>query len=262
MDAVKLLNTGRTVKAMEDRPSAYKVYASGRLPRFAPRGLTPFRQSPSTSQPAAQTTLFEAPQATTAEPAAEKAFARGPWRRTVGFCKDLVQRNAFARNEEAPTAVTAAVVEECKKEALPVVPVQPLQPVIPPSPLTQVATAAEKAHARGGIWTRTVRSCKRFVQRYVLGRKGRPIAGSTVQTELALEKVTVLRNDLNEDDLEVVLVERKEGTSEKPLARLTKMEMTAEAWSRLTAPFRKKSSESAGNPKAETKSSPELSAPV
>ena len=63
-----------------------------------------------------------------------------------------------------------------------------------------------------------------------------------MQTELALEKVTVLRNDLNEDDLEVVLVERKVGTGEKPLARLSRMEMPGEAWIRLTAPFRKKSS--------------------
>jgi hypothetical protein len=66
---------------------------------------------------------------------------------------------------------------------------------------------------------------------------------------LALEKVTVLKNDLNEDNLEVVLVERKVGTGGKPLARLSKMEMTGEAWFRLTAPFRKKNSESAISPK-------------
>jgi hypothetical protein len=76
-----------------------------------------------------------------------------------------------------------------------------------------------------------------------------------------LEKVTVMRNDLNEDDLEVVLVERKGGTGGKPLARLSRMEMTGEAWSRLTAPFRKKNSENAFSPKAETTVSPELSAP-
>ncbi len=71
-----------------------------------------------------------------------------------------------------------------------------------------------------------------------------------------------MRNDLNEDDLEVVLVERKVGTGEKPLARLSKMEMTGEAWIRLTSPFRKKGSENAFSPKEETKASPELSAPV
>ena len=70
------------------------------------------------------------------------------------------------------------------------------------------------------------------------GTSGPPRA--SVQAELALDKVTVMRNNLNEDDLEVVLVERKVGTGEKPLARLSKMEMTGEAWLRLTAPFRKK----------------------
>jgi hypothetical protein len=58
----------------------------------------------------------------------------------------------------------------------------------------------------------------------------------------------------------VVLVERKVGTGEKPLARLSKMEMTGEAWTRLTAPFRRKGHENAFSPKEEAKPSPELSA--
>jgi hypothetical protein len=59
-----------------------------------------------------------------------------------------------------------------------------------------------------------------------------------------------------------VLVERKVGTGQKPLARLSKIEMTGEAWLRLTAPFRKKSNGNAFSPKEETKPSPELSAHV
>jgi hypothetical protein len=98
-------------------------------------------------------------------------------------------------------------------------------------------------------WKQITHVYKRWVQRIVFGRKGRPVHRPTVQTELALEKVTVLKNDLNEDNLEVVLVERKVGTGGKPLARLSKMEMTGEAWFRLTAPFRKKNSESAISPK-------------
>jgi hypothetical protein len=96
----------------------------------------------------------------------------------------------------------------------------------------------------------------------IYGRKRREIHGTGVQTELALEKVTVLRNDLNEDDLEVVLVERKVGTGAKPLARLSRLEMTGEAWIRLTAPFRKKDSESGAGVGEETKSSAEVSAHV
>jgi hypothetical protein len=52
------------------------------------------------------------------------------------------------------------------------------------------------------------------------------------------------------------------GTGQKPLARLSKIEMTGEAWLRLTAPFRKKSHGNAFSPKEETKPSPVLSAHV
>ena len=163
--------------------------------------------------------------------------------------------------EQPPAAVKATVVEARKSAAPPVETVKPSQPVVSKSPFAQDAKTSKMACARG-VWRRSVSFCKRLVQRFVFGRKGRPVHETTVQTELALEKVTVMRNDLNEDDLEVVLVERTVGTGEKPLARLSKMEMTGEAWNRLTAPFRKKSSENAFSPKAETKPSPELSAPV
>ena len=169
-----------------------------------------------------------------------------------------VQTSLF---EQPPTAVKAAVVEAHKSAAPPVETVKPSQPVVSKSPFAKDAKISQKACARG-TWRRTASFCKRLVQRFVFGPKGRPFHEATVQTELALEKVTVMRNDLNEDDLEVVLVERKVGTGEKPLARLSKMEMTGEAWSRLTAPFRKKNSENAFSPKAETTVSPELSAPV
>ena len=51
----------------------------------------------------------------------------------------------------------------------------------------------------------------------------------------------------------------------KPLARLSKVEMTGDAWNKLTAPFRKKSNEGEGaaSPEAEAKEeAPELSARV
>lgn len=161
--------------------------------------------------------------------------------------------------EQPPEAVKATVVETRESVIPPVGPVIPSQPVVSASPFSEGAKLPKKSYVRG-TWKRTAIFCKRLVQRFIFGRKGRPVHKATVQTELALEKVTVLRNDLNEDDLEVVLVKRKVGTGEKPLARLSKMEMTGEAWTRLTAPFRKKNSESAISPKAETKPSPELSA--
>ena len=49
-----------------------------------------------------------------------------------------------------------------------------------------------------------------FLQRWTARRKMSPFQGHTVQTELALEKVRVVRNDLSDDDLEVIPVGRKE----------------------------------------------------
>jgi hypothetical protein len=39
--------------------------------------------------------------------------------------------------------------------------------------------------------------------------KASPLQSATVQTELGLDKVKVIRNDLSEDDLEVVMIEKK-----------------------------------------------------
>ena len=132
--------------------------------------------------------------------------------------------------------------------------------IAPPEPVVSKSPFAPVAPCTGSTWTQMVSTCTSMVERLVFGGKGRPVHRATVQTELALEKVTVLRNDLNEDDLEVVLVERKVGTGEKPLARLSRLEMTGAAWIRLTAPFRKKDNENAFSPKATAKGPPELSA--
>jgi len=227
MNLLCLLTKGRTFKDMADRPGAYKLLDSSTLPKYGAAKRLPSRWSHSAPQ-TAQASLFD----------------------------------------QQPKTVKPTVVEAHKSVTPPVEPVEPVKPsvsVASPSPFAQVAKkeakTSEMPFARG-TWNRTVKFCRAIVQRFIFGRKGRPVRGPTVQAELALEKVTVMRNNLNEDDLEVVLVERKVGTGEKPLARLSKMEMTGDAWLRLTAPFRKKNSENAFSPKAETKPSPELSARV
>ena len=224
MNPLCLLSKGRTFKDMTERPGAYKMLASSALPKYT-AGKRPPSRRPHPAPQTAQTSLFEQP----------------------------------------PKAVKATVVE-APRGALPLVEaVKPSQPAVSRSPFAEAAKKDDKTSGKPsatGTWKRTTRFCKELMQHLVFGHKGRPVHGPTVQTELALEKVTVMRNNLNEDDLEVVLVERKVGTGEKPMARLSKMEMTGEAWLRLTAPFRKKNSENAFSPKAETKPSPELSARV
>jgi hypothetical protein len=44
-----------------------------------------------------------------------------------------------------------------------------------------------------------------------LAQERRPFQSPAVQTELALDKVKVMRNDLSEDDLEVVMIDKKSG---------------------------------------------------
>src|SRR5271156_1864268 len=132
--------------------------------------------------------------------------------------------------EQPPKTVQAPVVEAPQSVAPPA---EPPKPIISKSPFAQGADISKRPLARG-TWLRTVGFYKKLVRRFVFGPNGRPVHGPTVQPELALEKVTVMRNNLNEDDLEVVLVERTVGTGEKPLARLSKMEMTGEGWLRLT----------------------------
>ena len=163
---------------------------------------------------------------------------------------------------EQPAAAAKATLVDTPKAAAPAVePVKRPNPFVSPRPTAQPVKPIGRPCA-SDTWKQAVALGKDLVRRFLFGRKRRLVHGPTVQTELALEKETEMRNNLDEDDLEVVLVERKVGTGEKPLARLSKMEMTGEAWIRLTAPFRKKNSDSAFDSKAEAKPSPELSARV
>jgi hypothetical protein len=59
-------------------------------------------------------------------------------------------------------------------------------------------------------WRRLVEFCGRIAQRWSGPRKTSPFQNSTVQTELELAKVKVVRNDLSDDDLELVPVAKNE----------------------------------------------------
>jgi hypothetical protein len=92
----------------------------------------------------------------------------------------------------------------------------------PDGPKPGVQTEAPKAAsveqasrpAEGGnpaappIWKSAIQGLARIWKR-LARRKAAPFGSPTVQTELALDKVTVIRNDLSEDDLEVVAAEKK-----------------------------------------------------
>lgn len=235
MSPICLLTKGRSSKDTASRPDAYKVLAKCNEPKFG------HRVKPS------------APAAPDPEAPAQMSLS------------------APAKPEEAAPAPAPVVEQAAAEPVAPDAPVAAVEPAAPPvaEPVPEPAPELSKSPFAPGakrsprltfrdFCKRPYRFCKRLVQRFVFGRKGRRIQKPSVQTELALDKVTVMRNDLNEDDLEVVLVQREVGRGDKPLARLSRMDVPAEAWNRLTAPFRKKGG--AASPKAETKPSPELGA--
>jgi hypothetical protein len=229
MNPLCLLTKGRTFKDMTDRSGGYKVLGASGLPKYSNSKGGPTRRW-HTSEPAvqsAQPNLFDAP----ARPAQE-----------------VIKES----NKEAAMPIQEA--KAMKAEA-------PAKGPIKASPFSADAkTAAPTAAKDPGPVRKATGFCRKLWHQFIYGRNPGPFRSPSVQPELALEKVTVLKNNLSEDDLEVVLVERKVGTGEKPLARVSKMEMTGEAWLRLTAPFRKRHSESAPNPKMGKAASPELSA--
>jgi len=59
-------------------------------------------------------------------------------------------------------------------------------------------------------WRRVVEFCGRIALRWSGPRKTSPFQNATVQTELELAKVKVVRNDLSDDDLELVPVAKNE----------------------------------------------------
>jgi hypothetical protein len=84
---------------------------------------------------------------------------------------------------------------------------QPKPPVTAPAP--QPPALAPQPVQRQPVWNRVVVVCREFLLRWTASGKTSPFQARTVQTELALEKVTVIRNDLSEDDLEVIPAGKK-----------------------------------------------------
>jgi len=84
---------------------------------------------------------------------------------------------------------------------------------VPPPEQAPGVTPAPKHQPR---WTRLAA----WASQWRPWRKEPPLQTPAVQTELELDKVKVIRNDLSEDDLEVVVIDKKAGKkTEKPVER-------------------------------------------
>ena len=87
---------------------------------------------------------------------------------------------------------------------------QPQPPVVAHAPRPPAPAVASQQVQYKSVWNRLVDVCRGFLRGWTAERKVSPFGGRTVQTELALEKVKVVRNDLSEDGLEVIPVVKKE----------------------------------------------------
>jgi hypothetical protein len=179
MNAWNLLNKGHTIKGFNSRPNAYKLAIRGVAPNFLAGKIqspTPPHRACKTSQP----TFFDIPNPPAPEPSpapappvqAPQPVHRQPlWNRLATTCRELVQ-------QWSPGGARLQHRERC---------------------------------IRLLCRLRAVTSvCRTALQHSTASRKASPFVARTVQTELALDRITVVRNDLSEDDMEVIRVVKKE----------------------------------------------------
>jgi hypothetical protein len=179
MNPLSLLTKGSTIRGLKERPGPYKLLDKSGLPNFSgPKSPAPTTSHPepenrsSGSQPA----LFEGPQ----PQSAAEAPAQAP-----------VELSVARRGAAVPPGVVGGGVT-------------------PPEPAAATAAPQDKP-SKPRLWSRLAGRLAEWARQWMPWRKERPFQKAAVQTELALDKVKVIRNDLSEDDLEVVAIDKKAG---------------------------------------------------
>jgi hypothetical protein len=203
MNPMSLLTKGRTIGGMKERPGRYKLLANSAFPNFSgPKN--PFPTTPHPEPEKTQTALFEQ-----AKPAPQPA--KEEVRPAVTKASSLVEKSPFARasalgrsfadkatDKTADKAMAKAEVKVKKKEE--------------PEPKKPVRVVPKQDQpAKPPLWSHLATIPTGWMDKWMPRRKTPPFPSATVQTELALEKVKVIRNDLSEDDLEVVMIDSKVG---------------------------------------------------
>jgi hypothetical protein len=171
----------RMIKGGKDRAGTYKLPKGATLPNFSPNKqagpptVSHSRPEPQISQPA----LFNHPEEQPVVPIQPPAQKPG----------------------RAATPLAAA-------------PLAPAQPVSAGGAGAHdgkaVGSLGPKASPGPGVWNRSAGWFSGLFHRWNVKRKTSPFQGRSIQTELALDKVVVARNDLSEEDLEVVPVGKKQ----------------------------------------------------
>jgi hypothetical protein len=131
-----------------------------------------------------------------------------------------------------PANAQSAILEQPPLKAMRPDPV-PKVPAVPsvPAPAPKPAPVPPKAPApandqpsKPGLWSRLAEIPSGWKRPWNPWHKAPPFQSPTVQTELALDKVRVIRNDLCEDDLEVVMLDKKTGKKREKPAQVDEVE--------------------------------------
>jgi hypothetical protein len=191
MNPISLLTKGRTIGGLKERPGRYKLLGNSVLPNFS----GPKNPFPTTTHPMpekAQSGHFDQPRKA-AEPQKEEASS------------GLVKSSPFAK------AAVGKLSEKRKQK----------DPELPKSPgVVRVQDQTPKPR----LWSHLAVIPSGWMDKWMPRRKAQPFTRATIQPELALEKVKVMRNDLSEDDLEVVTIAKKTGNKVGKPAQSEKVE--------------------------------------
>jgi hypothetical protein len=208
MSLLRLLATGKSLVGMPDTNSRYRMRTRNLLPKFG-SAKNPFAPPPPS---------LEAPGGT-ASPSPAKLqtgslFEPAP--------PEAAKPVAIKEPKTSPRR-PAAIVAPTKAEARPVTSAAPAMPSAKPG--------------RWAGWVKKLNPLSLLPPRRGDGGRGRP-SRKPVQTELTLEKVRVVRNDLNDTDLDIVpgrLMGLPSGAS--PILPHPNDGSEPGPWSRLTTKF-------------------------
>lgn len=144
-----------------------------------------------------------------------------PARKPVATVSQPVQESLFSELVAGPALRGKEPIISTQK---PAAPAPPLETRPAPAPVLDRPAISPFAKKRDNQW-------KTMIKELFFGRGHRRPNGSNVQGELALNNVTVVRNDLRETDLEVVPTRAQSFMASKPVVPPHK---EARDWVRLT----------------------------
>jgi hypothetical protein len=206
MNLVRLLKTGKSFVGGIDTTNRFRMGPKGMLPKF---GTNPFTEAAEgqdnfvelTKPPTQGETPLSLPPATTprrsgadgGRPSAAPAVSGGPERAGAGE----------PRLASALVSVIGLLSRDARKRSR-------LEPKAPRSGKGKLALAAARSKtALSSVWKAGLQKAKRLAVN-PFARSGKPraqrVVPGAVQTELSLDNVRVLRNDLSDTDLDVMAV--------------------------------------------------------